>query len=162
MNGTELVFNKSQHSYMPFSSLELSFYRHPEKSYWSMCLNSSFFCMNTPRSQYKLVFLFWVFFLIFDTSLFFFFLLSFKYNCLHFHPTLPISASHPQTHPLWLCPCVLHTCSLMASSIIPCYPSPCSCLVAVTLFFNSMSLVVFCLHVAFQRVIVIYSPTTTI
>ena len=73
MNGTELVFNKSQHSYMPFSSLELSFYRHPEKSYWSMCLNSSFFCMNTPRSQYKLVFLFWGFFLIFDTSLFFFF-----------------------------------------------------------------------------------------
>ena len=60
-----------------------------------------------------------------------FFLLFFKYSCLHFHPT---SASHPtcphlppSNTPLWLCPCVLYTCSLIAlplySPIIP-PPSP--------------------------------------
>ena len=35
------------------------------------------------------------------------------------HPHL-----NPQTHPLWLCPCVLHTCSLMPPPIIPIIPLP--------------------------------------
>ncbi|KAF6090797.1 hypothetical protein HJG60_012185 [Phyllostomus discolor] len=82
-----------------------------------------------------------------------FFLLLFKYNCLHFHPTMPptppISASHPLTHPLWLSPCVLHMCSLMVPPIIPYYPSPSSSLITVRLFFISMSVVVFCLLVCF-------------
>ena len=57
----------------------------------------------------------------------FVFLLLFKYNCLHFHPTTslapPIPASHPRNYSLWFCPCVLYICSLMAlpllSPIIP-------------------------------------------
>ena len=36
--------------------------------------------------------------------------------------TPPIPVSHPQTHPLWLSPCVLHTCSLMASPLSPIIP----------------------------------------
>ena len=58
-------------------------------------------------------------------------------------PASPILASHPQTYPCWLCPCVLYTCSLMAlpllSPIILSRPS------YVSLFFISMFLVVFCL-----------------
>ena len=49
--------------------------------------------------------------------------LLFKYSCLHFHLTLapapPIPASHPRTQPLWLCPCVLHSCSLMDLHLFP-------------------------------------------
>ena len=46
-----------------------------------------------------------------------FLLLLFKYSCLHFPPpplppTPPISISYPQSYPLWLCLCVLYTCSL--------------------------------------------------
>ena len=45
----------------------------------------------------------------------------------HHTPRPPIPASHPRTYPLWLCPCVFYTCSLMAlplfSPIIPC-PTP--------------------------------------
>ena len=59
-------------------------------------------------------------------------------------PTPPIPASQPQTYPLWLCPCVLYTCSLMDlplfSPIIPLPPTP---LVTVSLFFISTSLVPF-------------------
>ena len=34
-------------------------------------------------------------------------------------PSPPIPASHPRTYPLWLCPCVLHTCSLMDLPLFP-------------------------------------------
>ena len=79
------------------------------------------------------------------------FLSLLKYTCLHClpttspHPTHP--TSHPQSYPLWLCACVLHTCSLMAlllfSPIIP-VPPP-----LWLLFFISMSLVLFFLLVCF-------------
>ena len=64
------------------------------------------------------------------------FLLSllFKYSNLHFHPTTPC---HP-SYLLWLCPCVLYTCSLMALPLlspITLLPSPCgSC--QFVLYFN--------------------------
>ena len=58
-------------------------------------------------------------------------------------------ASHLQTYPLWLCPCVLYTCSLMDLPFFPHFPSLPSPLVAVSLFFISMFLVVFCLLVCF-------------
>ena len=34
-------------------------------------------------------------------------------------PTLPIPTSHPRAYPLWLCPCVLYTCSLMTLPLFP-------------------------------------------
>ena len=50
------------------------------------------------------------------------FLLFLKYICLYFHPTMPsttpMPTSHPQTYPLWLCPCVLYMCSLMALPLL--------------------------------------------
>ena len=75
---------------------------------------------------------------IHDFILFFFlflFLLLFKYSCPHFPPTTPPPhASPPPTlepTPLWLCPCVLYTCSLMAlpllSPIMPSYFPSCHC-----------------------------------
>ena len=48
--------------------------------------------------------------------LFFIFLLFLKYSCFPSPPfpsTPSIPTSHPQTYPLWLCPWVLYTCSLM-------------------------------------------------
>ena len=58
--------------------------------------------------------------------------------------------SHPQSFPpLWFCPWVLYTCSLMTlSSIFPHYLSPPSPLVTVSLFI-SVTPVVFCLLVCF-------------
>ena len=85
--------------------------------------------------------------------LFMFFLL-FKYICLHFHPsTAPRPthpASHPQSYPLWLCPCVLYICSLMDlplfSSIIP-SPLP-SGYCQFVLYFNVFDYIFFaCLFV---------------
>ena len=87
--------------------------------------------------------------------LFFLVLLLFKHNCLHFHsitslPTPPIPTSHSHVHPLWLCPCVLHTCSLMALPLLsPIVSLPPSSLVTVKLFFISVSVIVFCLPVCF-------------
>ena len=80
----------------------------------------------------------------FPVFIFYFnFLLLFKYNCLHFHPTVPlptpsIPASHPQAYPLWLCPWVLHPCSLMPP-IISYYVFPSPSLVTDSLFFISVS-----------------------
>ena len=34
-------------------------------------------------------------------------------------PTPPITASHSQTYPLWLCPCVFYTCFLMDLPLFP-------------------------------------------
>ena len=61
--------------------------------------------------------------------LYFYFLLLFEYSCLHFPPptftpTLFIPASYPRTYPLWLFPCVLHTCSLMTPTLSPITPLP--------------------------------------
>ena len=56
-------------------------------------------------------------------------------------PSPPIPASHPRTYPLWLCPCVLHTCSLRTFPYFPYYPCLPSHLVTVSLFFISISLV---------------------
>ena len=64
----------------------------------------------------------------------------------HFHPTPQPPTLSP--FPLWLCPWVLYTCSLMnlslLSPIIPPLPG-----VTVSLFFISMSLVIFCFLVCF-------------
>ena len=42
----------------------------------------------------------------------FIFFLLFKYSCLHFSPPLspapPTPTTHPQSHPLWLCPWILY------------------------------------------------------
>ena len=77
------------------------------------------------------------------------FLLLFKYNCLPFHPTTapPIPASHPWTYPLWLCLCVLYTCSLMDCPLFsPIIPLPtllwllsvCSLFQCLWLYFASL------------------------
>ena len=85
-------------------------------------------------------------------SFFSLFLLLFKYSCLHFPATTLPSPTHPYLPssilPSCLCPWVLYTCSLttfpLLSSIIPHPHSP---LINVSLFFISMSLVIFCLIV---------------
>ena len=64
-------------------------------------------------------------------------------------PAPPTPTSHPQSYPLWLCPWVLYTCSLMTLSLLsPVTPFP-SPLVTVSLFFISMSLVIFYFLVCF-------------
>ena len=83
-----------------------------------------------------------------------FFLILFNYSCLHFPPndSPPPQSSPPPTlnpTPLWFCPCVLYTCSLLPFLRFPPLsplPSP---LATVSLFFISMSLLVFCLLVSF-------------
>ena len=58
--------------------------------------------------------------------------------------TSPISTSYPRTYPLWLCPCVLYTCSFMVlllfSPIVPLPPplwllSVCSLFQCLWLYF---------------------------
>ena len=51
--------------------------------------------------------------------------------------------------PLWFCPCVLYTCSWKLFCLSPPLSPPTSPLVTVSLFFISMSLVIFCLLVCF-------------
>ena len=80
------------------------------------------------------------------------YLLLFKYSCLHFSPPLPPHHLSPpptfDSTPLWLCPCVLYTCSLMTLPLFPPhYLSLFSPLVTISLFFISVSLVIFCLPV---------------
>ena len=72
------------------------------------------------------------------------FLLLFKYSCLHFHPTTP---HHSHLPPLVLSICPLYMFLDGPSLIIPYYHSPPSSLVAVSFFFISMSLLIFCLLV---------------
>ena len=60
----------------------------------------------------------------------------------HHYPHLMLDPT-----PIWPCPCVLYTCSLMTFFLhYPPSPSP---LVTVSLFLISMSLVIFCLLVCF-------------
>ena len=86
--------------------------------------------------------------------LFFIFIifLLFKYS-LHFSTTTLPHPAHPHLppsflSPLWLCPWVLYTCSLTTLSLSPII-SLRSPLVTLSLFFISMSLVIFCLLVCF-------------
>ena len=62
------------------------------------------------------------------TLYFLIFLLLFKYSCFHFSPSSPsappISASYPQSYPVWLCPCVFYPCSLMTFPYFPHYLLP--------------------------------------
>ena len=56
-------------------------------------------------------------------------LLLFKNSHLHFSlplsPALETPTSHPQSYPLWLCPWVLYTCSLLILHILfPVMPLP--------------------------------------
>ena len=47
----------------------------------------------------------------------------FKYSCLHLYSTIsPTPASHLQTYPLWPCPRVLYTCSLVVLSLLSLSP----------------------------------------
>ena len=101
-------------------------------------------------------------------SFFCFFLFYFFYCCSStsvpilpqpWPSTPPIPTSHPCTYPLWLCTCVFYMCSLTAlplSSPIIRLLFP---LVTISLFFISMSLVIFCLfvlltmfHVYFEQI----------
>ena len=77
------------------------------------------------------------------------FLLLFKYSCLHFHPPHPIHPCLPPSYlpPLTLSMCPFHMFLDGPSLIIPYYHSPPSSLVAVSFFFISMSLLIFCLLV---------------
>ena len=65
------------------------------------------------------------------------------------YPTPPTPPPTLNPTPLCLCPWVLYTCSLMTYPFFPPYlplPSP---LVTVSLFFISVSLIIFCLLVCF-------------
>ena len=55
--------------------------------------------------------------------------------------------------PLWICPCVLYTCSLTTLPPFPPLSPPTSPLVMVSLFLISMSLVLFCSLVYFVHYI---------
>ena len=78
-----------------------------------------------------------------------FFLLLFKYSCLHFPltttPSPAIPTSHPQSYPTLALSMVLYTCSLTTLPPPPPLSLPNSPLVTVNLFLISMSLVIFCL-----------------
>ena len=100
---------------------------------------------------YRLLWVVWIFFLTFDVF-FSFFLLLFKYSCPIFPPPLsPVPSTFTSTlnpTPFWLCPLVLYTCSLMTLPILsPIISHLTTPLVTVSLFFISMSLVIFCLLV---------------
>ena len=77
-------------------------------------------------------------------SFFIIFLLLFKYGCLHFpppplSPAPPTLTSHPQSHPLWLCPCVLYIYSLKTLPLPPAPITPSSlpsCYCQFVLYFN--------------------------
>ena len=71
--------------------------------------------------------------------------LFFKYSCLHFPSTTPLNPSHPYLPPVILPPLALTTCPLyiFLDDPSPHYSSPPSSLVTVSLFFISMSLVIF-------------------
>ena len=93
------------------------------------------------------------FVLLFLSFLLFLFLLLFKYSCLHFPATTfpcPIQPHLPPSilSPIWLCPWDLRTCSLTVLPL-PLLPFPSSPLVTVSVFFISMSLVMFCLLFCF-------------
>ena len=63
-------------------------------------------------------------------------------------PLSPSSPTPPPTLnpiPLWLCPCVLYTCSLTILGLFSPLSSLPSLLVTISLFFISMSLLIFCL-----------------
>ena len=80
--------------------------------------------------------------------------LLFKYSCLHLHTSILPHPSHPHLPPSNLPPSALSICPLYMflngpSPIIPHYPSLPSSLVTISLFFISMTLVVFCLFVCF-------------
>ena len=79
-----------------------------------------------------------------------FLILLFKYSCVHFPSTTPHNATHPHLQPSILLPLTLSMGPLYMvldspSSIFPHYPSPLPPLITVSLFFISMSLVIFCL-----------------
>ena len=61
-------------------------------------------------------------------------------------PSLPITSPPPRSYPLWLCPCILHICSLVTTPQFPPYSSPPSPF-SDSFFSISMSLVIFCLFV---------------
>ena len=85
------------------------------------------------------------------------FFLFFKYGCLHVPPITPLNPTYHHLlplilPPLWFCPCVLYTCSLMTLPLFSPDIPPSSPLVSVSLFFISMSLVYFaCLCVLLIR-----------
>ena len=92
------------------------------------------------------------------TFYFNFFLLSFKYHCLHFPTTTPPNPlPQPQPSPLptldlnpfWFCPCVLYRCSWKPFPLFPPLSPPTFPRATVSLFLISMSLVIFCLLVCF-------------
>ena len=67
----------------------------------------------------------------------------------HFPQLHPLPPPTLNPSPLWLCPWVLYTCSLMTLPL-PSLLSPClSPLVTASLFFIPMSLIIFCLLVCF-------------
>ena len=82
-----------------------------------------------------------------------FFLLLFKYRCLHFSPPLsPTQHSPPPTLDptlLWFCSRVLYTCSLTTLAPFSLLSPPTYLLVTVSLFLISVSVVTFCLFVCF-------------
>ena len=72
------------------------------------------------------------------------------YSPHHSHPPQPSLPPTCDPTPLWLCPWVLYACSLMTLPPSPTGLSPpTSPLVTVSLFFISMSVVIFCLRVCF-------------
>ena len=68
------------------------------------------------------------------------------YNSPMAHPSPP-PILNPT--PIWLCLCVLYTCSLTMLPLPPPLSPPLSPLVTVSLFFISMSLIIFCLLFSF-------------
>ena len=64
-----------------------------------------------------------------------------------YHSPLPHTTPPPTLclTPLWICPCVRYICSVMTLPLFLLLSPPLSLLVTATLFFTSMSLVIFCL-----------------
>ena len=110
---------------------------------------TGYICMNVYIYTY--VILFWNFYLLFI------YLLLFKYNCPHFHHTSSPHPIHPHLTPsnlpLWLCPCVLYTCSLTALPLFsPNIPlPPLIWLLSVCSLFQCLWLYFACLFVLLIR-----------
>ena len=95
--------------------------------------------------------------LIFSFSFVFFYFLTFFYCCSSTVAYISLPPLSPQPSPLptfdptllWFCPCVLYRCSWKPFLLLPPLSPPNFPLVTVSLFFISMSLVIFCLLICF-------------
>ena len=114
----------------------------------------SWYALMLSHGSIRNAHIYLIFFNLGKLLFFYHFLLLFEYSCLYFPTTIspapPTPTSHPQSyHPLALSVGPLYMFLDDPFPSFPCYLPPPSPLVTVSLFFISVSLVIFCLLVCF-------------